>query len=201
MHVNECGTAQQFLITLLTKLGFAVSWLKVSPTTRVTFLGYVVDSIQQTVELPDEKIKQLGVLVLDFSRREKLTKREFQVILGHVCFAAKAAHGARTFSRLFIYELTRLNLPHHRLRVSSRLRKEFLWWYATAPFFNGLTSSKFGCSRCLICVSTDASLTGFGAVMGDRWLAGSWDATIAPKSEILLNWMISPIVASSLQKK
>lgn len=198
---EECYTGQLALISLLTKLGFAISWSKViSPTTRVTFLGYVIDSLLQSVELPSEKIWQLGAKAIEFSKREKLTKRELQVILGHMCFAAKAVYGAKTFSRLFIDELARLERPHHRLRVTARLQKEFLWWSETAPSFNGLTMKKFGCTRPVICISTDASLSGFGAVMGSRWFARSWDDTDLAPTQAACNWVPAATVAKSLQK-
>lgn len=92
---EECHAGQLGLISLLTRLGFAISWSSViSLTNRVTFLNYVIDSLLQRVELPSEKIQQLAAKATEFLKREKLTKRELQVILGHMCFAAKAVHGA-----------------------------------------------------------------------------------------------------------
>lgn len=135
-----------------------------------------------------------------FAAQKKLTKRELQVITGHMCFAAKAVHGARTFSRLFIDELAYLDLPPHRVRVTSRLRAEFRCWCDTAPLFNGLTRRKFGAVKPLVCVTTDASLAGYGAVLGHRWMAGSWDPISKPAEEFLSNWIIGPPVADSLRE-
>lgn len=59
---EECLQAQ-LLISLLTHLGFAVSWPKVvTPTTCVSLLGYTIDSQRRITVLLKQKIKVLSDL-------------------------------------------------------------------------------------------------------------------------------------------
>lgn len=133
-----CEEAQKFLLAQLGRLGFEVNWAKViSPGTRVQFLGYVIDSRLERVELPHDKVVRLSETVRALSSRNKSTKRELQVFLGHACFASRAVYGARTFSRLLIDEMAKLDLPSHRTRVTTLLRKEFLWWVPLHPASTG----------------------------------------------------------------
>lgn len=62
-------------------------------------------------------------LALFFQARETDKKRALSNFRTHV-LSWKAVHGERTFSRHFIDEVTRLDLPEHRFRVTSRLRKD-----------------------------------------------------------------------------
>lgn len=164
---SECRNAQSTLINLLISLGFAISWAKVVyPTKRVKFLGYILDSHLKRVELPLDKISCLTELCSEYSRREKLSKRDLHVVSGHMCYAAKAVYGARTFSRLFIDELVKLNKLGHRVRITSRLLNEFFQWINNAPIFNGLCPSHFVLKRKTVTVTTDESFSSFGSVLG-----------------------------------
>lgn len=53
---ETCQQAQHSIISLLIKLSFVVKWDKVlGPTTRIPFLGLILDSVKQRVELPAER--------------------------------------------------------------------------------------------------------------------------------------------------
>ena len=48
------------MIDLLLKLGFSINWRKVIPPTQaIVFLGITIDSVTQTVSLPDKKLHEL----------------------------------------------------------------------------------------------------------------------------------------------
>lgn len=73
---------------LLIQLGFSVKWDKVSgPSCRIQFLGIVVDSFQQRLELPKDKLKALSSLAVFHTLRAKITKKQLQVLIGHMSFA------------------------------------------------------------------------------------------------------------------
>ena len=62
----ECQRALNTLLTLLRQLGFSISYSKVEhPTTRLTFLGISIDSVEMTLSLPTDKVKELHEILAD----------------------------------------------------------------------------------------------------------------------------------------
>lgn len=175
---EDCREAQQTLIRLLVSLGFAVKWPKVvGPAPRVQFLGLIVDSSKQCLELPSDKLETLKTLARNYSRKSKLSKKELEVIVGHMSFASKAVFGARTFTRIFIDAMHRLRNAKQHTRVTKLLRAELHWWENFAASFNGLCYCPMGREWPVKSVSTDASFSGFGALCGKMWLVGTWEAS------------------------
>ena len=122
---DTCRQAQFYLIRVLIKLGFAVNWTKlVGATQRVQFLGLIIDSALQHIELPADKLEKLISLALDYVTRQKVTKRELQVLAGHMTFAARAIYGARPFARLFIDVVNTLRRSHYKFRLTPIYKSE-----------------------------------------------------------------------------
>lgn len=62
---------------LLISLGFSVDWGKlVAPTTKVQFLGLIIDSALRRIELPQGKFMKLEELARTFLARSKVTEKE-----------------------------------------------------------------------------------------------------------------------------
>lgn len=78
--VKECKAAQLVLIELLIQVSPSTKTEVVNPTTRVQFLGYIIDSVLERVELPQDKLQSLSRLSIDYVARSELTKREVQSI-------------------------------------------------------------------------------------------------------------------------
>ena len=151
----------------------------------------------QRIELPPEKVKSLVEMASSFSQREKLTRKDLEVIVGHMSFAARAVYGARTFSRIFIDVMNKLSLPHHKTRLTKLLRAELAWWHEYAATMNGLVPCSMGKQRKNITIATDASFSGFGAVMNGNWLAGAWNPCVVPPVGFAANWVSSPLLPIS----
>lgn len=122
---QECLVAVQSLLSILTNLGFSVKWEKLAgPTKRIQFLGLIIDSEAQCLELPEEKIRTLEQMIGVFLNRTKCSKRELQAPTGQMAFAGKVVFGARTFSRIFIDALSKLKRPTDHCRITRLLRAE-----------------------------------------------------------------------------
>ena len=194
----SCSAAQNFLIELLHRLGFEVKWEKVvGPTQRITFLGLIVDSAMQRIELPPEKVKTLVDMAFSLSQRGKVTRKELEILVGHMSFAARAIYGARTFSRLFIDVMNKLALPSHKIRLTKLLKAELTWWHDYTGTMNGLVPCLLGRVRPTFTIATDASFSGFGAVMDGHWLAGAWKSSVMPPAGFSSNWIDSPLLPPS----
>lgn len=91
-----------------------------------------------------------------------------------MAFAAEVIFGARTFSRIFIDVLSKSRLPTDHCRITKFLREELCCWSSFARTVSGL--GEFGKVRPEMSICTDASFSGFGAVLDrNRWLTSVWD--------------------------
>ena len=106
-------------------MGFQLNGKKlVAPRQRIQFFGVVIDSALSRIEIPQDQLDPLLRLLVLFAARKKVTKRELQVLVGYMSFAAKGIYGARTFTRIFIDAMVKLDKPHHKLRISKILHNE-----------------------------------------------------------------------------
>lgn len=178
---QEARNAQLALIRLLRSLGFAISWAKlVSPTTRVEFLGIVLDSLLMEAQAPSDKLARLRCTIDDILLRRKASKRELQSLAGLMNFTAKVIRGARTFLRRILDVINGLRRPHFRVRLTHPMKQDLLWWRSFMHVFNGKVPLVSRHLRPTVHVFTDASFDGYGAyVNGCQWLAGAWRQSAA----------------------
>lgn len=88
---KDCKRGQRVSIELLVSLGFDVKWEKIlGPSSRIPFLGLVIDSAKEKIELPIDKLEALKSLAFDYAQRNKVTKKDLEIIVGHMCFASRA---------------------------------------------------------------------------------------------------------------
>lgn len=112
----------------------------VGPAQRIQFLGLFVDSIEECLEIPLDKLQALCDLTQSYSERIKLTRKELEVIGDeHMSFAGKVIYGACTFTRILIDALHRLKSAKQRIGVTILIRSELLWWKTFAGALNGLS--------------------------------------------------------------
>ena len=84
---EECSRAQLTLIHLLISLGFGVSWSKVcGPSQELTFLGITLDSTVMEARLPPDKLRKLRNILVDFTDRNRATKKELSSLAGILSF-------------------------------------------------------------------------------------------------------------------
>lgn len=76
---HGCAEGMRIMVELLRKLGFPISWEKVTgPSRRIQFLGLVFSSQQQKIILLEDKLKTLQDMAKALLEREKVTKLELQ---------------------------------------------------------------------------------------------------------------------------
>ena len=93
--LNDCAAALQILVQLLRKLGFQINWNKVvDPTTKITFLGIAIDSVNMTLPLPDEKLHQVWEELALFQMRTRASKKQLQSLAGKLNFCASVVNAA-----------------------------------------------------------------------------------------------------------
>lgn len=136
---SACEQGVLKLIKLLRALGFAINYEKVEmPTQRITFLGVVLDSNKMCLELPEDKLKDIRGNLKDVLDRNRITKRQLQILAGKLAFAAQVIYGGNFFVRNIHNAIAKLRRPFHRTRVTSLLREDLKWWINFLHRFNGL---------------------------------------------------------------
>lgn len=165
----------------------------------IVLFGLIVDSANNCIEVPVEKLQALKQMAFSHASKNKLTKKELETIVGHFSFASRAIHGARTFSRIFIDKLCRLSWPSHHVCVSRLLRNELLWCYNFAADMNSLCYCELGKAWPVKTICTDASFFGFGAVVREIWMTGTWNRHKEPIESFSQNWLLPLDIDASLQ--
>lgn len=83
---NQCAKNTQATVRTLLQLGFEVSWKKctLTPTQRIEFLGFILDSLRMTVGVAEEKMREARFLVRDALKRQTLSCRQLAKVVGKV---------------------------------------------------------------------------------------------------------------------
>ena len=173
---EECGKKLQVLISFVRWLGFAIAWDKVvSPTQVATYLGIEIDSIKMEFRLPDKKLVKIKALVLQYESATTATKKELQVLAGHLSHASSVVRGGRTFSRRLLNLVKYLPDSPRSVPLPGWFKPDLSWWANLMETFNGAARVIRSQTTLEGHVATDSSMTGFGSVWGSDWFLGTWD--------------------------
>ena len=109
---TACQKNVNTILKLFSFLGVPVAPEKLEgPSTRLTYLGIEIDTIEQTIRLPADKLTDFKVLLSLFSTRHSCSKRELLQLIGKLSFAAKVVKPGRLFLRFLIdLSTTKANL-------------------------------------------------------------------------------------------
>ena len=176
-HTSTCLDTFTQIEALCRELGVATKEEKrTPPTTCITFLGVVIDTTEQTISLPQDKLESLLQELQQFSTLERCTKRALLSLIGKLAFAAKAIPAGRIFTRRLIDTSTHARLLHHHIHLSAATQADISWWLTFAKAWNGrafFVDLPWTPSLAFQ-LFTDASNQGFGAYWAGHWIAGTW---------------------------
>ena len=167
------------------------------PSSCITFLGIVVDTRACQLRLPEEKLRRLQGMMLEWQARKSCTRKELESLLGHLSYAARVIHPGRVFLRELFTLLPLATRPHHRLRLNCRARADLAWWQCFLQSWNGVSFLQI--SPPTVHVYSDAS-GAFGC--GAFSIAAGWFQLQWPESwqevAIAVKEMLPVVVAAAL---
>ena len=177
---TECLAARELLTSVISLLGFEVSWKKVTaPSQMTTFLGITIDSVKMELSLPMTKVEKLKMSIQCLLAKGSATKRELESVGGLVSHCSYVVRGGRTFSRR-IFDLSASYSRNSRaIPLDDSIKADLSWWLNFCECFNG--------RACIlrdlhpIPMYSDSSFLGFGAWMGRDWFAGCWADSDIPQ--------------------
>lgn len=180
--MEVCGHNQLLVINMLRYLGFQISWNKVSCPSQVTqYLGIDIDTVKLELRLPMCKVEKMLETVRSVQSRKTVTKKQLQRLTGMLAHCATIVKGGRTFCR-WLYDLEKVaNTKVSKcVCLSDAARDDLDWWERFAREFNGkaaIKNAEFGFKP-----TSDASLSGFGAHLGEDWFCGFWTKNVESHS-------------------
>lgn len=173
---TEANQGTKIAINLLEYLGFTINYNKciLTPAQKCQFLGFVLNSLNMTIELPIEKCKKVRQELLAFYNKRECKIREFAHLLGlltSICPAVKYGWVyTKALERTKYLNLLNNDDYNRIMKLPYSLRSDFEWWFENIKTpSNNIRSDHYELE-----IFSDSSLTGWGVACNDNSLGGPW---------------------------
>ena len=178
-NMEDCQANISDTCDLFSKLGFVLHPVKsvLKPVQVLIFLGFVLDSVNMTVSLTQEKIQGIKEKCNKMMTLTELPIWELASFIGLLVSSLPGVlYGPLFYRHLEMDKTTALrqnkgNYNAH-MKLSQESLSEIKWWYDNIPTVNYpilLTDSKVH-----VTIYTDASTKGWGAVKDAEKTGGRW---------------------------
>ena len=129
--LQHCKEQTEEFIRTCDRIGFPVALEKTtSGDNIIVFLGLLLDTVNQVVCIPLEKVEKALKLIkrIQSNKKHKATVLQVQQLAGFLNFLCKAIIPGRAFMTR-LYSLTSNKLqPHHHVRILIDVRKDLDMW-------------------------------------------------------------------------
>ena len=198
---ETCALNTERIITLLEKLGFTINMMKskLEPSKIAEFLGFVINTINMTVQLTQKKKIAITELCTEILNKDKVTIRQVAKLLGKFtssCLGVKFGPlHYRYLDRDKTLALKKSSGKYNSLmKISTKGKQDILWWLE-----NIMTSfNHIRIGNPTITITTDACFTGWGGTTGTKCTNGLWHAEEL-HSDIDINVLELKAILFSLQ--
>ncbi|MCS5643736.1 MAG: reverse transcriptase domain-containing protein, partial [Dehalococcoidia bacterium] len=165
------------VLDLAQQLGLRVNLTKseLVPTTRITYLGMVIDSVLFRAFPSQERIDKFCRLAEEFCRNVAPPAWEWLRLLGHLASLEKLVVGGRRRIRPLQFQLKELWVRrrdrNQRIILSGGCRLALEWWTSPSRLLEGVPLGQAVIDHTMY---TDASKTGWGACLDQLQASGLW---------------------------
>lgn len=127
-----------FVKDLLKRLGLPEACEKAqSPSRAVEWLGISINSADMSLSIPEQKVKETLAIVSKYSKKQKMSKKELQSVIGRLIHIAKCVSPARLFVSRLLDALREMEGTH--VDVSEEMRSDFEWFSEFCRDWNGVS--------------------------------------------------------------
>ena len=178
-----CYNQVREFLSVCEQINFPVSLEKTFwAATKLTFLGLLIDTINQCVCIPVEKVmeaKNLIETILE-KKSKKVTLNQLQKVCGFLNFLGRCIIPGRAFTRrLYVYTSNDKLKPHHHIRINAEMRQDLIMWLTFLEHPSVFCRPFLDFSKVLIAdeidMFSDASgKIGLGAIWGSSWMSQDW---------------------------
>ena len=176
----ECQAALDKFLWLCAQLEVPIAFEKtLGPAQILTFVGITLDSIKMETRLPKDKVDKAIGLLHKYSKKRTITLQQLQSLLGFLSFCCKVVQPGRCFLRRLTNLTIGVSNPRHWITLKASGRADLAAWLQFLKTFNRATMfiREIWLSNNILHLYTDAAAaSGFGAVLGTRWLHGAFPA-------------------------
>ena len=189
-----CDHQMRCFLDICEVIGFPVAMEKtVWSTTRLVFLGLLIDTMERMIFVPLEKLQKGRDLVDKLLQRQskKTTIRELQELCRFLNFLGRAVVPGRAFTRR-LYHFTKNDKykPHHHVRINQEMKLDLQMWKLflyhhsalARPFLDFTRNGTISASK--IDFDSDASgnfRLGMGATCAPNWILQQWNEEFCKK--------------------
>ena len=179
-----CNSQVQEFLRTCGEVAFPVSLEKTFwASARLTFLGLLIDTINQCVCIPIDKVQKATDLIETVlsKRSKKITLNQLQKICGFLNFLGRCVIPGRAFTRrLYTYTANDQLKPHHHIRINAEMRDDLNMWLTFLQHPTVFCRPFLDFSTILVAdeidMYSDASgRIGMGALCGASWMYQLWD--------------------------
>jgi len=182
MHQLKESLGQQtnMIAQLLQSLGFTVNQQKsnLTPSQRIQFLGFVIDSMLMKLFLPEEKVQRISHMCQNLLQKGRVTIRQLSQLLGRMTAAAAAPAVLlsaplryRQVQQLKIRSFRRFESFDKLATLDQGAIQDLQWWMNHLRMGNGRDIVQPAPD---MVIETNASLMGWGAVCEGVRTGGLW---------------------------
>ena len=129
------------MFTTCAELGIPLASHKTAgPTTCLTFLGIEIDSAALELRLPQEKLRKLKDMLIEWQFKKVCSREQLESLLGHLNHACNVVKPGRYFIGRLISLLTEAKRKHRSIiRMNTDVRSDIRWWHAFIEPWNGIS--------------------------------------------------------------
>ena len=165
--------------SLLVSLGFNINLMKskLIPSNSISHLGYIWNSIDMTISLPEDKLEKIKKLS-DNCLKYNCSLRSLAALLGLYVSAGQGYLYAplryRSFQIFLISKLKCYDNWDSIVKLSNEARHDILWWLNVS--LSDLKPNPISHPKPDVSLFTDASLVGWGAFLSSgEYISGTWN--------------------------
>ena len=175
---DECTDNVNATDNLMTRVGFILNKEKsvFIPTTRIQYLGNIIDSEQMVVFLPESRQESILVSCRKLVSKSTTSIREVAKVIGLLVASFSAVeYGKLHYRHLEREKIQALKLKHGNfdalMQITKDMKIELKWWIDNLTF----QVRHIIRESAKVTMYTDASLTGWGAKLGNSKIGGRWN--------------------------
>ena len=178
-----CNQQVQLFMDVCSEISFPVNLDKTFwGSTYLVFLGFLIDTVNERVSIPVEKIeKALNLISIVLNNPSgKITLLQLQKICGFLNFIGRCIIPGRAFTRrLYHYTANDKLKPHHHIKVNEEMREDLRIWHKflqhPSAFSRPFADFTIELLATELNFYTDASGgIGLGGICQRDWMYGFW---------------------------
>ena len=172
--------AYEGLGELLAQLGLLENFPKACPPSTVQLvLGVLIDTVNGTIAVPDDKLDDIKSLLLVWKKKRKTNKVDLQSLVGKLQFVSKCVQQSRIFLNRLLDTLRSFSSEKSKIVLSESFKKDIRWWTLFMTEFNGVSYiPPLVWHEPDVTFSTDSCLTGCGGICGREYFHMSYPEEI-----------------------